>query len=129
MMAEDPNNQWSTNGNALNLFRFTELILFFGTPFRGIHDWFQNDLFVHARKILPIVRNDAFHGFRKNSPALIELTRDFVNKCHQYKKPRVGYFWESRPADVGKIVDDDTVRPVILVLNHLKFRTMAKNQT
>lgn len=113
MMAEDPDNQWSTNGKALNLFRFTELILFFGTPFRGIHDWFQNDLFVHARRLLPIVRNDAFYGFRKDSPSLIELRRDFVNKCYLYKKPNVGCFWETHHSEVGEIVDNDTVRPVI----------------
>lgn len=125
MMAENPDNHWSTNGQALNLFKFTELILFFGTPFRGIHDWFQNDLFVHARKSLPIIRDDAFHSFRKDSPSLIELTRDFGNKCHWYKKPKVGYFWESYQSEVGEIVDNDTIRPVILVCNHLKFKTVA----
>lgn len=126
MMAEDPGNQWSTDGKALNLFKFTELILFFGTPFGGIDDWFQNDLFVHAKELLPIVRNDAFHSFRKDSPSLLELRRDFVNKCRSYKKPNVGCFWETY--EVGKIVENDTVRPVISVYNHLKFKTMAKSQ-
>lgn len=115
-MAENSDNQWSISGKALNLFKFTELILFFGTPFRGLHDWFQNDLPVQAKKLLSIVRDDTFHNFRKDSPMLNELSRDFLDKCRWHKKPNVAYFWEQYPSPVGDIIDDETIQPVRFIV-------------
>ena len=114
MLAENPDNQWSFDGKALNLFRFVELILFFGTPFRGVHEWFQSALFVHARKLVPVVRNDMFHSFQKNSPVMNELSQAFVDRCDQYNKPNFGFFWEQYPSDIKNIVEDKTIQEVIL---------------
>lgn len=113
MMAENPDNKWSMNGKALNLFRFTNAVLFFGTPFRGINDWFQSDLPMRAKKLISIVRDDVFRSFRKDSPVLDELSQDFVDKFHRYKKPNVGYFWEKHLSHVGKIIGDNAIQPVI----------------
>lgn len=126
MMAENPNNQWSIDGKALNLFRFIELILFFGTPFRGIHDWFQSALPVHARKLVPVVRDDMFHSFRKNSPVMNELSQAFVDRCHQYNKPNLGVFWEQHHSDVKNIVEDNMIQEVILLSNPLIFGVVTK---
>lgn len=113
MMAENPDNKWSRNGKALSLFRFTDAVLFFGTSFRGINEWFQNDLPMRAKKLIPIVRDDVFWSFRKDSPELDELSQDFVDKCHRYRKPNVGYFWEKHLSRVGKIIGDNAIQPVI----------------
>lgn len=112
-MAENPGNQWSTNCQALNLFSFTELILFFGTPFRGLHDWIQTDLPAHAIKLSPSVRDDTFNSFRKESPFLNELSEKFVEMSHRYGKPNLGCFWEQSLSEVGELVNDKTIQPVI----------------
>lgn len=113
MMAENPDNEWSTNGKALGLFRSTNTILFFGAPFRGIHEWFQSDLPMLAKEKGLIVRDDVFWSFRKDNPGLDELRQDFIDKRHRYKKPNVGYFWEKRFSPVGRIVDNEKILPVI----------------
>ena len=115
-MAENPDNEWSTKGKALSLFRSTDTILFFGAPFRGIHEWFQSDLPMLAKRMDLIVRDDVFRSFRKDNPGLDELSQDFIDKCHRYKKPNVSYFWEKQLSRVGRIVGDTAIQPVISVL-------------
>ena len=122
MIAENPDNEWSTNGKALSLFRFTDTILFFGAPFRGIHEWFQSDLPMLAKKLGLIVRDDVFRDFRRDNPSLDELTQDFIDKCHRYKKPNVAYFWERHLSRVGKIVGDAMIQPVNIVILPLTSR-------
>lgn len=112
-MAENPDNEWSMNGKALSLFRSTNSILFFGTPFRGIHEWFHSDLPILAKEMGLIVRDDVFWNFRKDNPVLDELSQDFIDKCHRYKKPNVSYFWERHLSRVGRIVGDTAIQPVI----------------
>jgi hypothetical protein len=128
MMAENPDNEWSTDRRALSLFRFITAILFFGTPFRGIHDWFQSDLPMHAKKLVLIVRDDVFWGFRKDNSVLEELSQDFLNKCHRYGKPNVGYFWEKRFSNVGKIIGDKAIQPIISLPDSLLSEIAAKNK-
>lgn len=114
MMAENPDNEWSIDGKALSLFRSTDAILFFGAPFRGIHEWFQSELPKLAKNMGFIVRDDVFLSFRKDNPGLDELSQEFIDKCHRYKKPNVGYFWEKRFSPVNKIVGDTAIQPVII---------------
>ena len=115
-MAENSDNEWSMNGKALSLFERTDTILFFGAPFRGIHEWFQKDLPMLAKRMGLIVRDDVFWRFRKDNPELDELNQDFINKCHRYEKPNVSYFWEKQLSRVGRIVGDTAIQPVITVL-------------
>ena len=62
-----------------------------------------------------IVRNDVFWIFRKNNPVLDELSQDFIDKRHRYKKPNVGYFWEKHLSPVGRIIGDTAIQPVTSV--------------
>lgn len=114
IMAEDSDNRWSHDRKALGLFRYTEAILFFGTPFRGIHNWFQRDLPRLAKTIVSGVQDDVFDSFRMESPMLNELRRDFVNKFTAYKIPNVGFVFETQDSKVGKIIGDSTVPMVSL---------------
>lgn len=113
-MAEDCDNKWSRQRKALSIFPNTSAILFFGTPFRGVHDWFQGELPRLARKVVSGVQDDVFGSFRIESPMLNELRRDFVNKCKAYKKPNVGFIFEMQDSKVGKIIGDDTIPMVSL---------------
>lgn len=113
-MAENPDNKWSQDRKALSLFKHTDAILFFGTPFRGIHDWFQSELPRLAKTIVPIVRDDVFESFRQDSPILAELRKDFIDKSYWYKKPNVGYIWEMQLSNVGKIIGDNEIPKVRL---------------
>ena len=108
-MAENPDNKWSHRRKALGLFQNTDAILFFGTPFRGVHDWFQKELSIAAKNIVSVVQDDVFDSFRTESPMLNELRRDFVNKCKAYKKPNVGFIFEMQDSKVGKIIGDDRI--------------------
>ena len=121
MMAENPDNKWSREREAFGLFKHTNAILFFGTPFRGIHDWFYGDLPRLAKKIVPVVRDDVFESFRNESPVLTELRTDFVDKTFRYKKPNIGCIWEKQLSHVGKIVGDDKILPV-----HLWYKFMVE---
>lgn len=111
-MAENLDNKWSQNKKALGLFKHTDAILFFGTPFRGIHDWFQSELPRLAKNLVPIVRDDVFESFRKESSTLVELRTDFINKSNRYKKPNIGCIYEKQYSNVGKIVGDDRIPAV-----------------
>jgi hypothetical protein len=113
-MAENPDNKWSQNREALGLFKQTDAVLFFGTPFRGIHDWFQSELPRLAKNKAFVVRDDVFESFRKESSTLAELRKDFINKCNWYKKPNVGCIFEKQVSNVGKIVGDNEVPMVRL---------------
>lgn len=108
-MSENPDNKWSYERKALGLFRQTDVILFFGTPFRGIHDWFQKELPRLAKNIVSGVKDDVFDSFRKTSAMLNELRRDFVNKSKAYKKPNVGFIFETQDSKVGKIIGDSRI--------------------
>lgn len=108
-MAEDPDNKWSRHRKAFGLFEHTDAILFFGTPFRGVHHWFQRDLPRLAKNIVSGVQDDVFDSFRIESPMLNELRRDFVNKAQAYKKPNVGFIFEMQDSKVGKIIGDDRI--------------------
>lgn len=112
IMAEDSDNKWSHSRKALGLFQHTDVILFFGTPFRGIHDWFQRDLPRLAKNIVSGVQDDVFDSFRRESPMLNELRRDFVNKSKAYKKPNVGFIFETQDSKVGKIIGDNRISMV-----------------
>ena len=109
MMAEDTSNQWSSNEKALGLFRSTHATLFFGTPFRGIHNWFQDDLPELVGRINPKVQKGLFEAFREGSETLRELRQSFLNKCSEYKRPNVGCSWEMKTSNVGKIASDEEI--------------------
>lgn len=96
----------------MSLFKRTNAILFFGAPFRGLHEWFQNDLPMLAKKLDVAVRNDVFENFRKESSVLAELREEFIQKCHWYKTPNVGFIWEMQVSNVGKVIGDDTIPKV-----------------
>ena len=113
-MAEDPDNEWSKQGKALNLFQSTDALLFFGTPFGGTHKWFQEDLPRLASDIQDHVDNGIFETFRQGSDRLDQLRNDIVNKLHKYRKPNVGCFQESQLSNVGKIVGDENISKVAL---------------
>lgn len=109
IMAENSDNIWSHGRKALGLFQHTDVLLFFGTPFRGIHDWFQRELPRLAKNVVLGVQDDVFDSFRTESPMLNELRRDFVNKSKAYKKPNVGFIFETQDSKVGKIIGDDRI--------------------
>ena len=87
-------------------------MLFFGTPFRGIHDWFQTELPRLVQEKHPYVQREMLDSFRHNSDILKDLVENFMNRMHKYKKPNVGCFSEGQVSDVGKIVDDNTIKMV-----------------
>lgn len=109
IMAENSDNKWSHQRKALGLFPNTNAITFFGTSFRGVHDWFQRELPRLAKNIVSGIKDDVFGSFRIESPMLNELRRDFVNKCEAYKKPNVGFIFEMQDSKVGKIIGDDRI--------------------
>lgn len=111
-MAENPDNEWSKHGKALNLFHLTDAALFFGTPFRGTHEWFQQTLPELASNINPHVDKGIFETFRQGNEHLDQLRKDFVEKQHRYKKPNVGCFQERKVSNVGKIVGNDQIPKV-----------------
>lgn len=111
-MAENPDNELSQHGNALNLFRSIDAILFFGTPFRGTHEWFQKDLPRIANEIEPHVDDGVFETFRNESEILDQLRKDFIEKQHKYKKPNIVCFQELQVSNVGKIVGDEKIPKV-----------------
>lgn len=112
LMAEDPDNEWFNQEQSLNLFQFTEAVLFFGTPFRGTHEWFQKDLPKLAKDKVPHVDEGIFETFRKGSEILRQLRTDFISKQNRYKKPNVGCFLESQVSNVGKIVGNENISKV-----------------
>lgn len=113
-MAENPDNEWSEQGKAMNLFNSTDAIAFFGTPFRGTHEWFQKDMPKLAKDIEWHVDKDIFETFRQGNERLDQLRKEFSEKQHKYKKPNVGCFQELRVSNVGKIVGDDQIPKVSL---------------
>ncbi|KAL9119071.1 MAG: hypothetical protein Q9187_004372 [Circinaria calcarea] len=116
-LAEDRRNEWADDGKALCLFKHTDAILFFGTPFRGIHEWFQKDLPRLINKQHPHVITDMLETFRENSDTLTELRTDFINNVHDYQKPNVGCFLEAQVSNVGKIVNEEKI-PKIMLVSH-----------
>ena len=94
---------------SINLFESTDAILFFGTPFRGIHDWFQHELPELAKEVTPYVEEGIFNTLKKGSVTLYELRKDFNTKCRSYERPSFCCFWEAERSNVGKIVGDDTI--------------------
>lgn len=113
MKADDPHNDWSKNGIAASLFKYTKAILFFGTPFRGVHDWFQSELPKLATEKLGLhVQKTLFETFRKGSETLQELRKEFIEKSSSYKSPNVGYIWEMQNSNVGKIIGDERIEKV-----------------
>ena len=111
-MAENPDNEWSKHGKAFKLFQSTDAILFFGTPFRGTHEWFQQTLPELANDINPHVDKGIFGNFQRGSEHLDQLRKDFVEKQNRYKTPNVGCFQERKVSNVGKIVGDDQIPKV-----------------
>jgi hypothetical protein len=107
-MTENSDNEW----RSLNLFQHTDAILFFGTPFRGTHEWYQKSLPILARQIKSYVDEEIFETFRRGSETLSQLRKDFVSKQHRYKKPNVGCFHELQKSNVGKIVGDENISKV-----------------
>lgn len=113
-MAENPDNDWSKQGKALSLFNSTDAIAFFGTPFRGTHEWFQQDLPKFANDMGFHVDKDIFETFRQGNERLDQLRKDFSEKQHKYKKPNVGCFHELQVSNVDKIVGNDQIPKVSL---------------
>ena len=110
----------------INLFECTDAILFFGTPFRGIHDWFQHSLPELAKEVTPYVEEGTFETFKKGSVTLYELRKAFNTKCRSYEQPSFCCFWEAERSNVGKIIGDDTIprvsiRLIMLLQQHTKL--------
>ena len=112
MMAEMTNNDWAKHGEAFGLFRYTDAAIFFGSPFRGIHEWFQNDLPGLAAKIHRHVEKGLFESFRHGSDVLDELRKGFMETSHVYKRPNVGCLWETQESNVGRIVGNEEIPKV-----------------
>lgn len=111
-MAENPDNELAKHGKALHLFQNTDAILFFGTPFRGTHEWFHLYLPKIASEIEPHVDKGVFDTFRKESEILDQLRKDFIEKQHRYRKPNVGCFQELQVSNIGKIVGNEKISKV-----------------
>ena len=111
-MAENPDNGLAKHGKALNLFQSIDAVLFFGTPFRGTHEWFQKDLPKIASEIEPHVDEGVFETIRKGSETLDQLRKDFIEKQHRYRKPNIGCFQELQVSNIGKIVGNEKISKV-----------------
>lgn len=114
-MAESPDNEWTNNGQSLNLFQYTDAVLFFGTPFRGTHEWFQKDLPGLVNDMKYHVDKGIFETFRRGSESLSQMRTDFLNKQRRYKKPDIGCFQELQVSNVDKIVGDKNIPKVRFV--------------
>lgn len=125
-MAENPDNEWSMPGKALNLFHHTVAVLFFGTPFRGTHEWFQKDLPMLAKDLVGHVDQRIFDTFRQGSETLDQLRKDLLEKMHRYRQPNVGCFQELQKSNVGKIVEREEIPKVGL---RYQFYTRIQNLT
>ncbi len=107
-MTENSDHDWDD----LNLFRHTDAILFFGTPFRGTHKWYQKDLPILASKKKRYIDKDVFETFRRGNENLRQLRTDFGIKQRRYKKPNVCFFYEQQRSNVGKFVGDENISKV-----------------
>lgn len=118
MESENLDNEWSKH-EAFNLFRYTDAVLFFGTPFRGTHEWFQEDLPRLASEIdFHHVDKAVFETFRRGSEILAQLRNRFIEKQHRYKRPNIGCFQELQLSNVGKIVGDEKI-PKVRIESHI----------
>lgn len=131
-MAENPDNEWSMPGKAFNLFQHTVAVLFFGTPFRGTHEWFQKDLPILAKDLVGHVEKTIFETFRQGSETLDQLRKDLLEKLHRYRRPNVGCFQELQVSNVGKIVGREEIPKVCLwfqydtkIENFNKYRSFS----
>lgn len=123
MIAENRYNEWAKNGKALNLFQSTDALLFFGTPFGGIHD-----LPGLAKNTLSHVDTDIFDTFRRGNENLNQLKKDILDKMHTYKKPNAGCFQELQVANVGKIIGDERI-PKVSSRDHYQARSFMTRST
>ena len=126
-MAENPDNEWSKLGKALNLFQYTVAVLFFGTPFRGTHEWFQKDLPVLAKDLITHVDPGVFETFRQKSEVLDQLRKDLLEKMYKYGKPNVGCFQELQVSNVGKIVGQEGI-PKVGIYNQYDMKIQKCNK-
>lgn len=135
-MAENPNNEWSKLGKALNLFQYTAAVLFFGTPFRGTHEWYQKELPRLAKDLTVHVDNKIFETFEQISEILDQLRKDLLDELRGKNRPNIGCLAESQLSNVDKIVDQKEIPKVglwyqfaikIKILNQVQIRLVQRN--
>lgn len=112
MIAENTDNEYAKSGDAFGLFKHTDAALFFGTPFRGTHEWFQRDMPKLVREQGNHVEDGVFDTFRRGNENLVELRKEFIDKCHKHQKPNIGFFTEMRLSNVAKIIGNEAIQNV-----------------
>lgn len=127
-MESENNDNECSEYETPNLFQYTDAVLFFGTPFRGTHEWFQKDLPRLASEIVDHVDREVFETFQRGSENLAQLRHHFLEKQHRYKRPNIGCFQELQLSNVGKIVGDEKI-PKVGVTSQFIIDISNFNQT
>ena len=110
------------------LFRHTDAILFFGTPFRGTHHWYHQLLPDHAEQVTAYVERDMFNILGYGGHVLQELRHHFKTKLRQYQRPNIGCFWEAEYSNVGKIIGDEKPSMVSILYYHWPHKANLINR-
>lgn len=88
-----------------NLFKQTEAILFFGTPFQGMDKWFTDEMPALAKIKNAQVDDSILRLLALDSNILRKLREDFLDKLVTYQSPGIGCFYETKNSNISKIVD------------------------
>lgn len=91
------------------MFSNTDAALFFGTPFRGTHEWFQKTLPRLARDRGYRIEDGVFETFRQGNDNLEDLRNKFLQKYDTHGKPNVGFLREGKDSNVSKIIKNEDI--------------------
>ena len=88
-----------------SLFEHTEAILFFGTPFQGMHRWFTDEMPALAKIKNTQVQLSILQLLQQGNEDLRRLRNDFSDMVNDSDRPGIGCFYETKYSNIGKIVE------------------------